>query len=249
MYCSKNCQRQDWASHKIECQTVVPTPFDINNKVARKLICATCEENLDEVLECIGCRSIQYCSSKCQKKHWKKGHKDECSKRGLYIFEKALKASDNYNISVFYKYGTGVAMDLKKCFEYLMKGSLQGEPKAMNNLGMAFFEGEGTEQNSDEALIWLRAAALSGNVTGYHNLGVVYKDIAEKMLIHAIDSEMCSFYFDEIDSNLRRSFESFKIAAEMGYKESFEPLASRYRRGVGCETNEERALFWESQVV
>ena len=245
VYCSKECQRQDWNEHKTKC---IPIPLDINKNFARKSVCGTCEDDLDEELECIGCRSIQYCSKKCQMTHWKKGHKDECKKRGVFIFEEALKSKHFYNVSVFYKYGTGVEPDDVKCFEYLMKGSQNGENKAMNNLGMAYFNGEGTDQNSEEALVWLRAAALNGDVAGYHNLGVVYSDIAEKMVIKALEHDMCDFFIDEIQANLRRSFESFKKAAEMGYENSFKPLSDRYRKGVGCDVNEELALFWEKKV-
>ena len=46
----------------------------------RTRTCATCQTNLGtkEGMECIGCKTVLYCSKECQVSHWKNGHKAVC---------------------------------------------------------------------------------------------------------------------------------------------------------------------------
>ena len=246
-YCGVNCQRVDWPKHKEFCKKHVPTPLDINGKLSRKNVCATCDHELTRVEECGGCRSIQYCSKKCQVEHWSH-HKPECTKRGSFLFAKAMEKNEFYILGVFYKDGTGIKKDDKLAFQNFMKAAHNGDAKSMNNVGMAFLNGEGTEKNNEEALVWLRAAGYAGDITGFHNLGIAYKFMAEDVIQESLRHNDCSEHLDQVGNLLRYSFESFKRAAEMDYAESFQPLADRYRMGLGCEVNEEQALYWESKI-
>jgi hypothetical protein len=40
--------------------------------------CQNVESHPREFKTCMRCRTTKYCSRKCQKKHWKQGHKKEC---------------------------------------------------------------------------------------------------------------------------------------------------------------------------
>lgn len=247
-YCSTACQRSDWEAHKTYCKSVVPTPLDIKGKIARKLVCATCEDKLNvSIEECLGCRSIQYCSQDCQKEHWKNGHMKECKKRGIYVFQQLEKSSSYFDLAQLYKFGTGVEKDNVKSFEFTKKAAMEGDAKAMNNVGMCYFEGDGVSKDNDEAMVWLRAAALSGDITGYHNLGMVFKEIAEKQISHALESENCIYMMGAVHNTLRRQFESFKMAAEGGLADSFHALSHMYKNGIGCEVDKEKAIYWETR--
>ena len=43
--------------------------------------CLNVEEEPKEFQCCSGCRNAAYCSRKCQKLHWKNGHKEACKDR------------------------------------------------------------------------------------------------------------------------------------------------------------------------
>jgi Tfp pilus assembly protein PilF len=40
--------------------------------------CGSCGELVENALRCGRCKSTQYCNRKCQKAHWKSGHKQQC---------------------------------------------------------------------------------------------------------------------------------------------------------------------------
>lgn len=42
--------------------------------------CASCGKRGNNFMNCSRCKTMHYCSKKCQVKHWKKGHKIECKK-------------------------------------------------------------------------------------------------------------------------------------------------------------------------
>jgi hypothetical protein len=98
-YCSKECQQSGWTrGHKRECKSttsacVQPTradeskttpasePLAIGQRTTFSSIpgdtpCIVCGE-MNGTKPCASCKSVVYCSRKCQKAHWKK-HKKEC---------------------------------------------------------------------------------------------------------------------------------------------------------------------------
>jgi len=54
-------------------------------------VCAKCSEPALRV--CTKCRCTSYCDEDCQRKHWKMGHKQECSVDPLYFLPKLLERS------------------------------------------------------------------------------------------------------------------------------------------------------------
>ena len=175
-------------------------------------------------------------------------HKDECMTRGSFLFEKAIQNDEFYILAIFYKEGTGTKKDDKLALKYFKKAAEKGNAKAMTNIGMAFLSGEGTDMDFEEASVWFRAGGYAGDVTGFHNLGIAYKCMAEDLIQESLKNNDCTAHLERLDDLLRYSFESFKKAAEMDYSFSFQPLADRYRMGIGCRKNEELALFWESKI-
>ena len=243
-YCGTACQRADFKEHKDLCLSI---PLDMNGKKARKLFCATCDGDLQVlgIEECVGCRSMRYCSRECQKKHWKNGHKAVCATRGAIVFKECEKSGQYFNLAQLYKYGTGTASDANLAFDALKTAAASGDAHAMNNIGMMYHEGDGVGKDNEEATVWLRAAALEGNLTGYHNLGVVYKEISQMQMERALECDgLNEPGVSQALTSLRRSFESFKRAAEGGCAHSYGILANYFRSGFGCDVDLERAEFW-----
>ena len=244
-YCDKDCQRKDWRNHKLVCKTIVPVPLDAANKIPLQTHCSWCFEELGEILECIGCRSIRYCSKKCQLKHWKT-HKSECKARGKYLFEQLLKSKSPdkiYNLALMYRYGTGTEKDEKKAFETFEVAAWLGDIESANNLGMCYFEGAGTEVNIDEAYTWVLSSAKANNIVAVFNMGIIYKHMAQEILENENSTEEDKqMGFEYLDL----SFNSFLKSAQHGRKEAFDTVAYCYRHGIGTEKNDEQAIFWEN---
>ena len=88
-YCSKKCQKKHWKNgHKEECQekmsnTNSTTEVEENARVRTRTQCSfyeckKVEPYIGAFKHCGRRRLKYYCSIKCQKKHWKNGHKEEC---------------------------------------------------------------------------------------------------------------------------------------------------------------------------
>ena len=45
--------------------------------------CAVCEKVTADILRCAVCKMAYYCSPKCQKRDWKRGHKTKCKELAL----------------------------------------------------------------------------------------------------------------------------------------------------------------------
>ena len=54
------------------------------------------------------------------------------------------------------------------------KAAAQGEPNGQYNLGVAYENGAGVQQDYDEALRWYRLAADQGNACAQNAIGLFY---------------------------------------------------------------------------
>jgi uncharacterized protein len=57
----------------------------------------------------------------------------------------------------------------------LIAASEQGDASAQNDLGLAYLEGKGINQNHENALKWLTSSANLGNIEAQFNLGRMYE--------------------------------------------------------------------------
>ncbi|KFK28246.1 hypothetical protein AALP_AA8G491300 [Arabis alpina] len=64
---------------------------------------------------CSQCKSVRYCSSKCQILHWRRGHKDECRSPSLtdYNGEKSVKSDDVNESNVEFESSSGELHEVK----------------------------------------------------------------------------------------------------------------------------------------
>ncbi|XP_062588473.1 uncharacterized protein LOC134250136 isoform X2 [Saccostrea cucullata] len=76
-YCSPECQKADWQTHKSHCSQEEKSTSR-NEKVSDvpSPICANCRSQSAR-LRCSGCRVVYYCSKDCQMTDWNK-HKTSC---------------------------------------------------------------------------------------------------------------------------------------------------------------------------
>ena len=48
-------------------------------------MCAVCTATVahggGKLLKCAGCKTVRYCSTDCQKRHWRSQHKEECTRK------------------------------------------------------------------------------------------------------------------------------------------------------------------------
>eukprot|EP01083_Nonionella_stella_P053533 141578_1 len=73
-YCSKQCQKRDWKTHKEICNQSKDGTKGNNDE----LICFNVDcPNTTDLRRCTGCYDVFYCSVKCQTQHWKQ-HKTYC---------------------------------------------------------------------------------------------------------------------------------------------------------------------------
>lgn len=64
--------------------------------------------------------------------------------------------------------------DYKTAFLLYSKAAAVGYPRAMNNLGLLYKNGQGVAVNDAEAFQWIRKAAEAGDPKAMYNLGMMY---------------------------------------------------------------------------
>jgi hypothetical protein len=67
---------KDWRAHGSSAGAGAIAPSTKKKSVRKP--CGSCGELVENTLHCGRCKSTHYCNRKCQKKHWKSGHKQEC---------------------------------------------------------------------------------------------------------------------------------------------------------------------------
>jgi hypothetical protein len=90
-YCSKECQKLDWKTHKPECKHKKETEDKVDelsqifSHVQMNQIknCSKCAKNLDtSMITCPSCKSVGYCSRECQVSHIS-AHQRHCNLQRL----------------------------------------------------------------------------------------------------------------------------------------------------------------------
>ena len=135
---------------------------------------------------CSGCRTIVYCSTACQKAHWK-NHKVLCKEiqRQRATTAKAVPtssgtlppfvptlaaaragdASAQYKVGAAYATGTGVAQSWPSAFEWFLQCTVQAAPprEVWRALGECYQYGHGVAKDEAEAVRLYRLGAAAGD--------------------------------------------------------------------------------------
>jgi uncharacterized protein len=118
--------------------------------------------------------------------------------------------------------------DFHAAFQKFMPAAEGGNVDAQVNVGAMYANGEGVEQNFDEALKWYRLAAEQGNATAQNRLGAMYDDgvgVAQD--------------FEEAAKWYRRSAEQGNVGAQIN-------LGAMHAKGIGVTRDYVLAHMWLS---
>lgn len=98
-----------------------------------------------------------------------------------------------------------------------------------NNLGLAYLDGRGIEQNTEQGVLWLLYAAEQGNTVAQDNVGMLYwRGIGVK-------------------KNEKRAAFWFMKAAEQGYQRAQRNLSNLYFLGRGVDQSIDQAVIGFNQ--
>jgi len=107
----------------------------------------------------------------------------------------------------------------------------QGDMEAQFNLGLMYYDGEGTEVNYEKALYWWEKAAEQGDVRAQFNVGSMYYD------------------GEGTEVNYKKALYWYEKAAEQGDVDAQFETGCIYYKGEGTKRNKEKALYWWEQAA
>ena len=157
----------------------------------------------------------------------------ECALAEIYYY----LDSPGRNSPLQSKYGDiGIKRDYKKAFELFTKASAKilgggkNQATALYNLGMMYIHGQGTEQNYEDGLFWLKSSAAFDYADAEYAIGMVYhKGLG-------------------VQKNLNEAFVWYKKAADRDHPEAQFSIVGFYGKGWGSITKDENAaLFWNKK--
>ena len=121
--------------------------------------------------------------------------------------------------------------DYQTAFQKFMPAAEEGNADAQVNVGAMYANGEGVQQNFEEALKWYRLSAEQGNAAAQNRLGSMYDDgigVAQD--------------FEEAAKWYRRSAEQGNIGAQIN-------IGAMHAKGVGVPQDFVLAHMWLTIAV
>ena len=106
-----------------------------------------------------------------------------------------------------------------------------GDAQAQYNLGMCFFNGEGTKSNDIEAIKWLTKAGDGGLPKAQCELGLIYSS------------------GEGVNKDFKKAFEWYEKAAEKDDPEAQTALGGAYFAGRGVAQNYTKAVEWYKKAA
>ena len=197
------------------------------------MICANCA--LPGSLECTKCHVARYCGKSCQKKHWKKSHKNECCcaicyvalcnpvklpcghtfhkecSKGLEQFKVACPLCEVNDFTKAYVSMKSETPDFKKMEELAESGDV----RAQYYMAVLFR----SVKSHDQGLKWCLIAAENGHKDAQHEMAFMYHhgELVEK-------------------DDTKALFWTIK-AADQGIHEAQKNAANHFFFGEGCEVD------------
>jgi TPR repeat protein len=136
------------------------------------------------------------------------------------------------------------------------------DPKAMLDVAIAFFDGDGVDQNNDEFFAWIKKSAHAGEPEAAYELAYAYRDgigtqpdegLFNKWLEEAARLEFPKAMYEiairykegeGVSTSEERFFELMKKAAQNGYEDAMLELAFAYRYSVGTTRRLRSYFHW-----
>ena len=137
-----------------------------------------------------------------------------------------------YELSVMYKLGHGVAKDDTKAEEWCRKSADAGYAEAYVAFGYNYYTGNDGATTPDyaKAAEWFKKAADAGHAQAQHQMGIMH------------------LFGEGVPKDETRAFEWFTKAAKAGYISSRQQLVIMYKSGIGVEKDERQAALWCNSI-
>lgn len=175
---------------------------------------------------------------------------------GLEEFDKTENA--NNRKALILALGANGVFDKELAFEAFSIYAENGNPAAMNNLGVMYLKGWGTDANPSKAIEWFERAGNAGCADGYVNAGLYQKRSnklgeARKYFDRSTDYfhptgyyllGHMAYYGEGCKTDYEQAFKHFKDAATFGDISAIYMLGECYRDGKGVEANEELSKLY-----
>ena len=113
----------------------------------------------------------------------------------------------------------------------LMRRAEKGNAEAQFELGTAYYNGDGMEQNYEKAFEWYTKAAEQGMAEAQFKLGICYDN------------------GQGVTQNYKKAVEWFTKAAEQGFAEAQYNLGNCYYNGQGVRQNYKKAIEWFTKAA
>lgn len=160
--------------------------------------------------------------------------------------------------------GTSGRIDTLQAVERLQRYADDGNPIAMNAVGIFYLQGTGVERDIDTGIAWLEASAEKGYPYGYFNIAMIYKlgqygisqdfttayDYMLRSYRHTGSAHASHllgyFHYKGIgcEQNYAIAADYFLKGARQGYEPCMYMLGLCYRNGYGLERDEDMAQIW-----
>lgn len=123
-------------------------------------------------------------------------------------------------------YGQGVAQDVKRGLELMLRSAELGHTYAMNELGFIFTYGRNMPKDVERGLRFYESGAARTDIYSYNNLGLVYLRGAGR------------------DADAAKALDFFRKAAEGGHPYAPTNIGRIYRDGTGVAADRQEAARW-----
>lgn len=121
----------------------------------------------------------------------------------------------------------GLKQDFEKAFYWFEKSADNGIVDAQWQLGLLYFEGEGTPRDDDKGLYWVRKAAENGQMEAQNQMGLFY-----------------GTGYDFLEKDELEALRWYRKAADQGYDVAQYNLGNVYCFGYGVEEDMSLAVEW-----
>ena len=235
-YCNRDCQIAHRPRHKKECKKRAAELHDLElfQRPRKKEDCPICMlplPSLDTGYKYYSCCGKEICSGCVYAVVSRDTVEQKCpfcrtpapdKKEYIERIKKRIDAGDAeamYNLGCCYNEGAyGLPRDQTKAFELWQRAGELGDAKAYNNIGNAYWNGEGVER--EKANHCYELAAMGGYVPARHNIG---------------NSEAHA-------GNWYRAIKHWLIAAGAGYNDSVKMIQQLYKLGHATKDDYASAL-------
>ena len=242
-YCNAACKKKHRKKHKKQCERRVaeldekalfkqPPPVDDCPICFLRMPCLT---SAQVYMSCCGkliCRGCNH--APLYDNRGNKVNNEKCAfcrtpnptseREMIERYEKRMKLNDAtafYNIGGFYSEGLyGYPQNYAKASELYHRAAELGCVESHNNIGYAYFNGEGVGRDEKKAKHYYELAAMRGEAEARHNLGVM-----EKM-----------------EGKLDRALKHWMIAVKCGFNISLKGIKELYMEGHATKDDYTNAL-------